>query len=228
MWISGFSQKKWGIDEEDDLGLNKKLKETVPLDVNNTANTAAVVSAGPHESLMLEQSWKNASDMERFRVKWTFHACLSVDRIGSGGGLAMLWTEDIKLEIMSYSVHHIDVVIHEDNEKSWRFTGFYGYPETKEKIGGTIRPLRQMEEFGKVLVDCGLIKICFTGPMFTWRRGNRAEIVLERLDRRVANYEWLDLLPEVRERHIISEVSDHLSILFELHKTVFRSQEQKF
>ena len=37
--------------------------------------------------------------------------CFAVCRSGMGGGLAMLWNEDLDLEIASYSSHHIDAIV---------------------------------------------------------------------------------------------------------------------
>uniref|UniRef100_A0A7N2R6D1 Endonuclease/exonuclease/phosphatase domain-containing protein n=1 Tax=Quercus lobata TaxID=97700 RepID=A0A7N2R6D1_QUELO len=69
--------------------------------------------------------------MDRIKFKLGFSNGLCVSSRGRSGGLALLWSSDTKLEIMSYSNHHIDAIITEaDNGIVWRFTGFYGYPET--------------------------------------------------------------------------------------------------
>ena len=59
---------------------------------------------------------------------------LIVPCVGRKGGLALLWTREIDLEIKCYSLNHIDAVIN-DAEKSikWRLTGFYGHPETHRR-----------------------------------------------------------------------------------------------
>ncbi|KAL9440243.1 hypothetical protein AB3S75_018993 [Citrus x aurantiifolia] len=62
-----------------------------------------------------------------------FENCFVVDRCGLGGGLALLWTSDVSLEVKSYSKHHIDSVIHNENGSSWRCTGVYGHPESERK-----------------------------------------------------------------------------------------------
>ena len=118
--------------------------------------------------------------MEWLRSKWYFDNCLTVDCVGRGGGLALLWMNEIEAEILSFSNNHID-------GSFWRFTGFYGSPEvihrdqswdlrrmlndtnnmpwlcagdfneilaTDEKMGGSLRPLRQIENFKRVLQDC--------------------------------------------------------------------------
>lgn len=45
------------------------------------------------------------------------------------GGLLLLWDKNINLEILSFSAGHIDYVI-KDPISHWRFTSFYGNPNT--------------------------------------------------------------------------------------------------
>ena len=67
--------------------------------------------------------------MEKIKLKLGFTNGLYVSSRGRNGGLALLWSSDTKLEIKSYSNHHIDAIITEaDIGLVWRFTGFYGYP----------------------------------------------------------------------------------------------------
>ncbi|XVF72330.1 hypothetical protein PTKIN_Ptkin12aG0112500 [Pterospermum kingtungense] len=72
--------------------------------------------------------------MEWLRVSWQFDNCLVVDSLGKSGGLALLWCNDIYLDICSYSEIHINSVIHdEDKGIDWRITGFYGEPVTASR-----------------------------------------------------------------------------------------------
>ncbi|XP_050245813.1 uncharacterized protein LOC126693715 [Quercus robur] len=69
--------------------------------------------------------------MEKVKYKLGFSNGLIVPSRGRRGGLALLWSSDTVLEIKSYSDYHIDAVITESsNGFLWRFTGFYGHPET--------------------------------------------------------------------------------------------------
>ena len=69
--------------------------------------------------------------MEKIKFKLGFTNGLCVSSRGRSGGLALFWSSDTKLEIKSYSNHHIDAIITETvTGLVWRFTGFYGYPET--------------------------------------------------------------------------------------------------
>ena len=69
--------------------------------------------------------------MQKIKFNLGFTNGLFVQSRGQSGGLALLWSSDTNLEIKSYSNHNIDAIITEaDNGLSWRFIGFYGYPET--------------------------------------------------------------------------------------------------
>ncbi|XVF71960.1 hypothetical protein PTKIN_Ptkin12aG0082200 [Pterospermum kingtungense] len=83
-----------------------------------------------------------------------------------------------------------------------------------EKRGGATRPLRQMELFREAVQDCGFQEINWEGPMFTWYKGKGIDMVEERLDRGLATRDWLDLFPCTKERHLISNSSDHSPLLF--------------
>ena len=69
--------------------------------------------------------------MEKIKFKLGFSNGLLVPSQGKSGGLALLWSKDVKLEIKSYSQHHINATIteHESNY-TWRFTGFYSHSES--------------------------------------------------------------------------------------------------
>ncbi|KAL9420507.1 hypothetical protein AB3S75_038141 [Citrus x aurantiifolia] len=83
--------------------------------------------------LFLSETKMMAKQMEVKRRLLKFENCFVVDRCGLGGGLALLWTSDVSLEVKSYSKHHIDSVIHNGNGSSWRCTGVYGHPESEQK-----------------------------------------------------------------------------------------------
>ncbi|KAL6191285.1 hypothetical protein ACLB2K_037676 [Fragaria x ananassa] len=55
-------------------------------------------------------------------------------RVSRAGGLCILWNDDIKLELQSYSESHIDVLVREDEgNQVWRFTGVYGQPRVENR-----------------------------------------------------------------------------------------------
>ena len=51
---------------------------------------------------------------------------------GRSGGLGLFWNNPIKLEILGYSVYHIDCSVEKPGSDSWRMTLFYGEEQTPE------------------------------------------------------------------------------------------------
>ena len=68
--------------------------------------------------------------LEFTRVKLGMKGCFGVDRERFGGGLALLWDDSVDIQIQSFSKHHIDCWVDNHTGESWRFTGFYGDPDT--------------------------------------------------------------------------------------------------
>lgn len=71
-----------------------------------------------------------------------------------------------------------------------------------------------------MLEDCHLYDVGFVGRWFTWERGNLPETnIQERLDRRVANTEWIMLFPNVKVQHFTHTFSDHYPLLLDTRKS---------
>ena len=66
--------------------------------------------------LFLSETKRKNIEMSWLRCRWGFDYFFSVDCQGRSEGLAMLWIEDLKVSIRSYSKNHIDVVIVGENE----------------------------------------------------------------------------------------------------------------
>lgn len=62
-----------------------------------------------------------------------FEGCLTVRSVGAKGGLCIFWKDKDLLKVKSYSQNHIDIEISQ-KDKLWKFTGFYGFPESNQKI----------------------------------------------------------------------------------------------
>ncbi|KAL0461292.1 UNVERIFIED_CONTAM: hypothetical protein Slati_0016800 [Sesamum latifolium] len=59
---------------------------------------------------------------------------IGVDSHGRSGGLALLWDKSVCCVLRSFSQYHIDVNVHADDDSSpWRFTEFYGEPDTSKR-----------------------------------------------------------------------------------------------
>lgn len=87
---------------------------------------------------------------------------------------------------------------------------------SSEKMRG--RDLRQKRMFlAKFLHNAKGLDLRYIGNWFTWFQKQEGRVVLrERLDRVVANGEWIDLFPRCVVHHLDLEESDHLPILLKL------------
>ena len=45
----------------------------------------------------------------------------------------MLWKETFAMKVLTSSDYHIDGVVDQGMDDTWRFTGFYGKPETASR-----------------------------------------------------------------------------------------------
>ncbi|KAL5570870.1 hypothetical protein UlMin_020467 [Ulmus minor] len=70
------------------------------------------------------------AQMERLRSKLGYSRMLTWGREGRSGGLCLLWSDSITVQLLSGSKGHIDVVVSSPNSTCWHFTGLYGNPDT--------------------------------------------------------------------------------------------------
>ncbi|MBA0729118.1 hypothetical protein Golax_020420, partial [Gossypium laxum] len=97
-------------------------------------------------------------------------------------------------------------------EKARRRCGYANGIEVDSE--GLPRDERMMETFRRMLEECQLNDVGFEGSWFTWERGNLPETnIQERLDRGVANTDWITLFPEVKVQHLVHSFSDHCPLL---------------
>ena len=79
-----------------------------------------------------------------------------------------------------------------------------------EKSRGLARDSKQMANFRDCLDRCGLFDLGFVGQRFTWcNRLHGDQRTKLRLDRMVANEDWLRLHPEANVHHFSMSISDH-------------------
>ena len=61
-----------------------------------------------------------------------FKNCFVVKKPGLGGRLALMWKEDVNLDVFKFSEHQISTKVTKGDGFQWILIGFYGWPETKE------------------------------------------------------------------------------------------------
>ena len=86
------------------------------------------------------------SEMKGIKSKLDWQQGLVVPNIKRGGGLALFWRSSTKVDVQTFSPRHIDAIVTEEHgNRTWRFTGFYGHPETSKRE----ESWRLLEELGK-------------------------------------------------------------------------------
>jgi hypothetical protein len=136
--------------------------------------------------------------MEAIKFKIGYASNFVVDNVGRSGGLALIWSEEVRVDIQNFSQRHISAKVQmEANGNSWYLTGFYGQPdvgkrheawsllrhlrllslcvgdfneimEESEKFEGPRKPQGQMGAFCDTLRDCQLHDLGYVGAQFTW------------------------------------------------------------
>lgn len=76
----------------------------------------------------------NATRMEVIRRKLGYLNGIEVAIVGSRGGLCLGWNEGITVDLHSFDLNYIDVMVTDpiDNLK-WRLTDFYGEPDGRRR-----------------------------------------------------------------------------------------------
>ena len=84
--------------------------------------------------VFLMETKLSKEDMTHKKYTLGFTEGLVVGSIGSKGGLALLWKKDVMVDVQTFAPWHIDAEIGgNDGSGRWRFTGFYGQPETSRR-----------------------------------------------------------------------------------------------
>ena len=93
---------------------------------------AFVINKDPKIVFLMETKLEKIL-MERIGRKIQFNNIFVVPHVNMAGGLALLWREEINLDIQTYSDRHIDAFINHGVDDTWRLIGFYGDPETANR-----------------------------------------------------------------------------------------------
>lgn len=115
--------------------------------------------------IFLSETKLSCGEMMKVKAKVSGYNGLAVDSCGRSGGVALLWREDIVVELRSMSIHHVDVWVRDGlGGKEWRFTGFYGWPEVQkrhlswkllEELAGQVDgPWICMGDFNEIMYSC--------------------------------------------------------------------------
>ncbi|XP_075665634.1 uncharacterized protein LOC142635339 [Castanea sativa] len=83
--------------------------------------------------LFLMETKQMMDEMRKFQADLRYDNLLVVPCVRRADGLAMLWKDEVRLDVQTYCLNHIDAHILTDPNSPWRLTGFYGRPEDQRK-----------------------------------------------------------------------------------------------
>ncbi|XP_074376806.1 uncharacterized protein LOC141718321 [Apium graveolens] len=92
-----------------------------------------LVKSRKPDFLFLSETLSFSSRINELCSSLGFMHSFAVDRVGRGGGLAIMWRSTVSCTISSSSTNHIDVEILHGSSPQWRLTCFYGYPERERR-----------------------------------------------------------------------------------------------
>ena len=110
--------------------------------------------------VFLMETKLNNKKLELIRIKLGFKNTFGVDSVGKSGGLALLWHGECNIEVQNFSRRHINTIVLLNGGNPWKWTGFYGHPDTnrKEESWSLLRKLSELQsEAWMVMGDCNEI-----------------------------------------------------------------------
>lgn len=136
-------------------------------------------------------------ELDKIKLKYGFNYCLGVNCVGEGRerarDISLLWIDQVNLNVISYSLHHIGAFYEDDSGKNVLLYGIYGYLKklrkkdtwdliislrpmegiwlcfvevnisNTDKSGGNIRSSSQLERGRQVFKDYNLIDVGYEG-----------------------------------------------------------------
>lgn len=97
---------------------------------------------------------------------------------------------------------------------TWLLTGdFNDLLDNSEKVGGPLRWEGSFLSFRNIVSQYGLWDLQFLGNSLSWRGIRYTHFIQSRLDRAMANMDWMDMFPAARCEYIRFEGSDHRPLL---------------
>ena len=90
-----------------------------------------------------------------------------------------------------------------------------------------VRRASKCSAFRGALDDCGLDDLGYSGYNLTWTNGQAGESnIQERLDRCVANIDWVCMFPSFRIEHLVRLASDHCPVFLSWERQCSRSKRK--
>ena len=83
--------------------------------------------------MFLAEPWIDDARLDQVLRNFDFKNKWSIPSGNRGGGLVLLWKEDIQITVEDSSKYCIDVLVEKNTPQDWHFIGFYGEPMTTRR-----------------------------------------------------------------------------------------------
>lgn len=84
--------------------------------------------------VFISETRQQKDRVSNIRFRLGLNNSFVIDGVGKGGGLALFWDDSIKIDILSYGLHHIDTIIWDgDHHAGWHGTFVYGEPRVHDR-----------------------------------------------------------------------------------------------
>lgn len=125
MWMEGYRRRLGASPVE--RHENPKLERSRVGNLRTLRALRHVVRILNPQLVFLIKTKSNQETKSKMKILLNFQGAFNVPSKGLSGGLMLLWDEDLKILISSFSDGHIDAIVKEE-VGWWRFSSFYGNP----------------------------------------------------------------------------------------------------
>ncbi|XP_026417581.1 uncharacterized protein LOC113313071 [Papaver somniferum] len=157
---------------------------------------------------------------------------------GIAGELALICKSNLKVEVIDFSLNHINVIVSPTNNPPSYYGSPYAFTKKAESwkmienttstnqfpwliMGDFNFILHNLEKFGTHPIDTSeanfeldMVDLGFTGRPFTWsKKRDRPPLIEQRLDRGISTDDWILLYPNTTISNMLDIGSDHHLIL---------------
>ena len=92
-----------------------------------------LIEAKDPSVVFIAETWADEARLDCTLSKINFNQKWVAPRLNRGGGLVLFWKNSINVDVVDSHRYFIDTIIDGNTENAWRFTGFYGEPETHRR-----------------------------------------------------------------------------------------------
>ena len=93
----------------------------------------SILRAKDPSVVFIAETWADEARLERTLSNINFDQKWVVPRTTRGGGLVLFCKNSVNLTVVESHKYYIDVVINKNDDDEWRFTGFYGEPDSSRR-----------------------------------------------------------------------------------------------